>query len=62
MLSLTRSIAEYAPQEPEADHDNIEPQFRILDAVPQRGKRKLVNSSYSYTVKVASIHNILHKI
>ena len=26
MLSLARSIAEYAPQEPEADHDNIDPQ------------------------------------
>jgi len=57
MLSLAMSIAEFAPQEPEADHDNIEPQFRILDAVCQRGKRKLVNNGYSYTVKVCSIYS-----
>ena len=57
MLSLATSIAEYAPQEPEADHDNIELQFRILDAVSQRGKRKLVNSCYSYPVLVYSIYS-----
>ena len=49
MLSLARSIAEYAPQEPEPDVDDIEPEFRILDAVSQRGKRKL-NVGYHHHI------------
>ena len=55
MLSLARSIAEFAPREPAADHYNTERPFRILDAVSQRGKLKLVNNGCSYTVKGCSI-------